>query len=193
MYRIGMYGGVFNPLHLGHVHAIITAANQCEKLYVVMSYSNDLNEINHNERFMWLKNITKDMENVEVFEIFDQSTDKTNCNWDVGVRQVKDYINNKIDVIFAGSDYVGTNIWENAYPESKVVYFDRSEVDISSTEIRNNPFKYYSYLPKIVQKYYVKKVCIIGTESCGKSTLVRNLALRYNTSYVREEGRYICD
>ena len=38
MYKIGMYGGVFNPLHLGHVNAIIEAANQCEKLYVVMSY-----------------------------------------------------------------------------------------------------------------------------------------------------------
>jgi HTH-type transcriptional repressor of NAD biosynthesis genes len=59
--------------------------------------------------------------------------------------------------------------------------------------IRENPYKYYDYLPKIVRQYYIKKVCVIGTESCGKSTLVRNLALRYNTTYVREEGRYVCD
>ena len=71
MYKIGMYGGCFNPLHLGHVNAIITAANQCEKLYVVISNSNDPNEINHKERLMWLKTVTHDMENVEVFEIFD--------------------------------------------------------------------------------------------------------------------------
>ena len=59
--------------------------------------------------------------------------------------------------------------------------------------IRSNPYKYYEYLPKIVQQYYVKKVCVVGTESCGKSTLVRNLAMYFNTTHVEEAGRYICD
>ena len=69
----------------------------------------------------------------------------------------------------------------------------REEINISSTEIRKNPYKYYDFLPKIVQRYYVKKVCVIGTESCGKSTLVRNLAKYFNTTYVEEAGRFICD
>lgn len=193
MYKIGMYGGCFNPLHLGHVNAIITAANQCEKLYVVMSNSKDPNEIDHKERLMWLKTVTHEMENVEVFEIFDNNDTKYIYDWESGIKQVKKHIKKKIDVIFAGSDYIGTNTWENAYPESKVIYLDRSEINVSSSEIRNNPFKYYSYLPKIVQKHFIKKVCVVGTESCGKSTLVRNLATKYNTSYVREEGRYVCD
>ncbi|WP_376785767.1 adenylyltransferase/cytidyltransferase family protein [Ruminiclostridium cellobioparum] len=29
-FKCGMYGGSFNPLHLGHVRCIIEAANQCE-------------------------------------------------------------------------------------------------------------------------------------------------------------------
>ena len=191
MYKVGMYGGSFNPLHLGHVNAIIEAANQCEELYVVLSNTKDPNEINHKERLMWLKTVTHDMENVHVFEIFDENTDKFIYDWDTGVKQVKDYINKPIDVIFAGSDYKGKNIWEKEYPESKVIYIERNE--ISSTLIRNNPYKYYEYLPNIVKRYYVKKVCVIGTESCGKTTLVKNLASFFNTSYVYEAGRYVCD
>ena len=193
MYEVGMYGGCFNPLHLGHVNAIIEASNQCKKLYVVLSVSKDPIEIDHRERLMWLKNITSDMSNVEVFEIFDNNTNKKIYDWEDGIKQVKKHIKKKIDVIFAGSDYLGTNTWESAYPESKIIYLNRSNVNISSTQIRNNPYKYYEYLPKIVQKYYVKKVCVLGTESCGKSTLIRNLSKKYNTSYVEEAGRYVCD
>ena len=113
MYKIGMYGGCFNPLHLGHVNAIIEAANQCEKLYVVMSNSKDPNEIFHKERLKWLKNVTSEMENVEVFEIFDGNDTKDIYDWDNGIKQVKEHIKNKIDVIFAGSDYLGSNVWES--------------------------------------------------------------------------------
>lgn len=193
MYKIGMYGGSFNPLHLGHVNDIIKAANQCEKLYVVLSNTNDPNEINHKERLMWLKNITEDMENVEVFEIFDKNTSKDTYNWNLGAQDIKNYINKPIDVVFSGDDYQDRNIWETLYPESKVIYFPREEINISSTQIRENPFKYYDYLPKIVQRYYIKKVCIVGTESCGKSTLGRNLSKYFNTTFVEEAGRFICD
>lgn len=192
MYKIGMYGGSFNPLHLGHVNDIIEAANQCEKLYVVLSNTNDPKEIDHKERLMWLKNITSDMENVEVFEIFDKNTSKDTYDWNLGAQDIKKYINAPIDVVFSGDDYKGRNIWETLYPESEIVYFPREEINISSTQIREDPFKYYDYLPKIVQRHYIKKVCVIGTESCGKSTLVRNLAKYFNTTYVEEAGRLVC-
>lgn len=192
-YKVGMYGGTFNPLHLGHVNDIIMAANQCEKLYVVLSNTNNPNEIDHRERFMWLKNVTAHIENVEVFEIFDKNKSKATYDWHTGVDDIKRYIGKKIDVVFSGDDYKGKNIWEKLYHDSEIVYFSRNEYPISSTEIRNNPFKYYDYLPKVVQKHYVKKVCIIGTESTGKTTLTRNLAKYFNTTHVEEAGRYICD
>ena len=193
MFKIGMYGGSFNPLHLGHVNDIIMAANQCEELFVVLSVTNDKKEIDHKERFMWLKNVTRDMDNVNVIEIFDTNDSKDSYDWDSGAKDVKKKIGRFIDVVFAGDDYKGKNIWERLYPESEIVYFPRDVINISSTKIRSNPYKYYEYLPKIVQKYYVKKICIVGTESCGKSTLVRNLAKYFNTTHVEEAGRYICD
>lgn len=192
-YKIGMYGGSFNPLHLGHVNNIIVAASQCERLYVVLSITNDNKEIDHRERFMWLKNITFDMPNVEVFEIYDTNNSKEKYDWQKGANDIKQHIGEKIDVVFSGDDYKGKNIWETLYPESEIVYIPRSNIDISSTKIRSNPYKYFEYLPNCVRKYYTKKVCIVGTESCGKTTLVRNLAKYFNTTHVEEAGRYICD
>ena len=77
-YNIGMYGGSFNPLHLGHINNIITASNMCEKLYVVLSVTNDKNEIDYRERPMWRKNVTKDNDNVEVFFICDTNENEKN-------------------------------------------------------------------------------------------------------------------
>ena len=192
MYKVGMYGGCFNPLHLGHVNDIIMASNMCEKLYVILSYSNNPNEIPHQEIFMCLKNITADLSNIQVLELFDDSYNKENYDWVKGAINIKNLIGKKIDVVFSGDDYQGKNIWERLYPESIVHYFSREEINISSTQIRENPLYYYDYLPSCVRPYYNKKVVIVGTESCGKSTLVQNLAKAYNTSYVTEQGRDVC-
>ena len=126
----------------------------------------------------------------EVIEV--DSKDKNETNWQDGKNQVLSNTG-KLDVVFAGDDYKGKNIWENLYKESEIYYFKRNEIEISSTLIRQNPYKYFEYLPRCVRKDYIKKVCIIGTESCGKSTLVRNLAKYFNTSYVEEAGRYVCE
>lgn len=191
--KIGMYGGSFNPLHLGHVNDIIEASNVCDKLYVVLSYSPNRKEIPHQERFKWLKQITCDMPNVEIIKIEDQDDSKDNYSWQEGANQIKAIIGKPITTVFCGDDYKGTNRFESLYPESEVHYFDRSIIDVSSTQIRSDPLKYFEYLPKVVQPYFVKKVVVLGTESCGKSTLVRNLAKCYNTEYVKEYGRDVCE
>ena len=78
-------------------------------------------------------------------------------------------------------------------PESEVVYFERSEVPISSTQIRFDPYKQWQYLPPVCREYYAKRVLVVGSESTGKSTLVLNLAIAYNTNYVVEVGRETCE
>ena len=193
MYKVGMYGGSFNPPHLGHVNNIMEASCLCEKLYVVLGFSKKRDKIDHRERFKWLKQIVKDLPNTHVLELEDSDISKETYNWEKGRDDIVAKIEEEIDIVFCGDDYKGTNLFESLYPSAKVHYFSRDIVNISSTEIRDNPYKYYEYLPKVVRPYYTKKVVIMGTESCGKSTLVNSLAKIYNTTFVEELGREVCE
>ncbi|MEK6970395.1 MAG: AAA family ATPase [archaeon] len=69
----------------------------------------------------------------------------------------------------------------------------RKLVPISGTAMRKNPMKHWKYLPKVVRNYYVKRICIVGPESVGKSTLTEELAKHYNTVYVEEYGRTLLE
>ena len=37
-YDVGMFGGSFDPLHIGHIHDIIRASSLCKELYVMISW-----------------------------------------------------------------------------------------------------------------------------------------------------------
>lgn len=196
-YKVGMYGGSFDPLHVGHLRVMIQAASECEELYIVISCSANRDNVPREYRYRWIKNSLKHLPGVHIFFLEDTASSKEEYDkddyWEKGAAFVKEKIGKKIDVIYCGSDYKGTNRYERLYPESEVVYVDRTDVEISSTKIRSNPFAYWDYIPDIAKPYYTKKVLLIGGESTGKSTLTQSLALAFNTNYVEEMGREVCE
>lgn len=197
-YKVGMYGGSFDPLHIGHIHDIIRAAAMCEELYVMISWCEGRESTSKELRYRWILNSTKHLPNVKIILIEDKAVSKEEYNtdyyWEKGAQDIKNAIGKPIDAVFCGSDYYGTNRFESLYcPESIVYYFDREEVPISSTDIRTWALGNWDYIPDVCKDYYTRKVLIIGGESTGKSTLVQNLALAYNTNFVSEVGRYTCE
>lgn len=197
-YKVGMFGGSFDPLHIGHIHDIIRAAAMCEELYVMISWCEGRESTSKELRYRWILNSTKHLPNIKIILIEDKATSKEEYNtdyyWEKGANDIKETIGKPIDIVFCGSDYYGTNRFESLYcPESVVHYFDRKEVPISSTDIRTWAMKNWDYIPKICKDFYAKKVLIVGGESTGKSTLVQNLALAYNTNFVSEVGRDTCE
>jgi len=196
-YKVGMYGGSFDPLHIGHISDIIKAASMCEELYVMISWCEGRESTSKELRYRWILNSTRHLPNVKIILIEDEAVSKevynTDFYWEKGADDIKATIGKPIDVVFCGSDYFGTGRFESLYTESDVVYFDREEVPISSTNIRDIAAKYWDYIPAVCKDYYARKVLIVGGESTGKTTLVQNLALAYNTNFVSEVGRDTCD
>jgi len=193
-YQVGMYGGAFNPLHLGHVDCILRAASQCEQLFVVISYRKAGKDIDVRIKYRWIYQLTKHIGNVKIILLEDtliNKSDYTKEYWEKDCEIIKNKIGRKIDVVFCGSDYDENSFWNVCYPESKFIIFERSKYN--STAIRADVYGHWDWLPMSVRPYYVKKVLLIGCESCGKSTLTINLAAHYNTNYLEEVGRELSE
>lgn len=197
-YKVGMFGGSFDPLHVGHIHDIIKAASVCEELYIMISWCTGRESISKELRYRWILNSTKHLLNVKIILLEDKAVSKEEYNtdfyWEQGADDIKRLIGKPIDAVFCGDDYLGTNRFESLYcPESEVVYYKREEVPVSSTEIRKWAVNHWDYIPEVCRPYYTSKVLIVGGESTGKSTLAQNLALAYNTNFVAEVGRDTCE
>lgn len=188
-FKCGMYGGSFNPLHLGHVNDMLAAANQCERLIVVLCTNRG--EADPRIRYRWIYDTIKNYPNVSIFILDENHEDKhqvTKQEWLDGAEKVKQFAGEPIDVIFYGDDYDDTNsMWRECYPNAKSVIFPRNE--INSTDIRSNPLKYWDWMPQYVRWRFAKRVLVLGPESTGKTVMVKSLAKQFNTNYIEEAGR----
>ena len=99
-YKVGMYGGSFDPLHLGHISDIIKAAAVCEELYVMISWCEGRESTSKELRYRWILNCTKHLSNVRIILVEDQAVSKevynTDYYWEKGARDIKNAIGKKL-------------------------------------------------------------------------------------------------
>ncbi|HEX6891906.1 MAG TPA: AAA family ATPase [Chryseolinea sp.] len=185
----GLVIGKFLPVHKGHISLINFAASQCDELIVSMSYT-DVDPIPADLRFSWINEIFKDHPTIKPAMIKDDFDNdqlplpERTRKWSEVIRRIYP----PIDVLISSEAY-GDPFAVNL--GIKHISFDpgRKNHPVSATMIRKNPFVYWEYLPEVVRPYFVKKVCLYGPESTGKSTLAIRLANRYQTEYVPEVAR----
>ncbi len=187
----GLVIGKFMPLHHGHIALIEFAAAHCDELIVSMSY-NSTDVISGELRLSWIKETFKDQSNIQVFSIvddFDREDLPLAERTQIWAERMK-HVYPPIDIIFSSEEY-GIPFAKNLRAEPKSFDPERKLFPVSATKIRENPFAYWKYIPKIVRPFYVKKICFYGPESTGKSVMAKQLANYYQTESVPEVAREI--
>jgi HTH-type transcriptional repressor of NAD biosynthesis genes len=193
----GWLVGKFAPATTGHIYFISMAATLVKKLTVVMSYRDGLFEedyLSWKKRLLYLKTVFKDIPHIEVKSIDETEVPVYPNGWSAWADLMHEVIPKDAKYVFS-SEPSYTEGFNKYFPDCEhvVVDTDRNFENISATMVRNDPMKYWSYLPTIVRVELVKRVVVIGTESCGKSTLVKYLAKLFQSSWVEEYGRTFCE
>ena len=193
--KTGLVVGKFMPLHVGHIGLVEFAAARCDKLYVAVC-TRDFEPIPGTARYAWALETFMSLKNVEVMHIEAPLPDAPYPSESVS-RAWAEYFKllnsngriDKINTVFSSEDY---GVFFAKHLEAEHVMYDNQRVErkISATMIREKPISNWDSIAPCARSYFSKKICIYGSESTGKSTLVKNLASEYATSFVHETA---CD
>ncbi|GAB4025756.1 pantoate--beta-alanine ligase [Spirosoma koreense] len=185
----GLVFGKFMPVHQGHLALIEFARKQCDHLIVSMTV-NPEDVIAPELRFSWLTELLSTYPTIEVVAESNDFHDPTLPLWEA-TKLWAAFIRRRfpsVTVFFSSEAYAVPLAHHSGL---RHVAFDppRQQIPISATLIRQQPARYWDYIPAIIQPYFVKKLCLYGPESVGKSTLARQLAVAFQTVFVPEMAR----
>ncbi|GAA2392860.1 AAA family ATPase [Dactylosporangium salmoneum] len=167
--------GRFLPVHDGHRYLIEYALAHTPDVFVFVRVSGD-DPIPWEVRRDWLAEL---FPGVTVTAVEDEGEQE---RW---TRAVLDVV--RPDYVFAGEGYdptLGRRLGAQVIPVS------RDAVPVSGTHVRADPWACERYLPPAVRAFYARRVCLIGPESTGKTTIAKWLAEHYGTVWVPERMRY---
>jgi HTH-type transcriptional repressor of NAD biosynthesis genes len=185
----GLVIGKFMPPHLGHLRLIDFAAQHSDQLLVAVC-SRPKEPISGSLRFRWMKGILGSYKNIKAVQIeadLPQDKEPSRAASKIWSRYLLKRFG-RINTIFSSEAY-GDYLAEYMQADHQLYDIKRKKEKISATQIRKDPLKYWNYIPQIVRPYFVKKICLYGPESTGKSRLARELADYYQTLWVPEFAR----
>ncbi len=179
--KTGLVVGKFYPPHNGHDFLINKAASRVENLDVIVIAKPD--EIIPGElRAKW---VAENHPNANVILRPDTIVSEDSERW---ADQTVSWLGYAPDIVFSSEDY-GDKYAHFMGSKHFSVDRGRTTLPISGTAVRQSPLENLHLLEPNVRAHFVKRVCVLGAESTGTTTLSRALAKHYNTLWVPEYGR----
>jgi HTH-type transcriptional repressor of NAD biosynthesis genes len=180
-HTLGLAIGKFLPPHLGHKFLIDTAtAHSRHTIVIVCAKPSD--PIPGELRAAWLQEIHPAAE----IRVIDDRYDENDSQ--VWAENTIRWLGRAPDAVFTSEDYGHRYA---ALMGSRHIQVDRprTKVPISATAIRNDPYSHWNFLEPPVRAWFTRRICVLGAESTGTTTLARDLASALNTNWVEEYGR----
>ncbi|MDP6708296.1 MAG: AAA family ATPase, partial [Alphaproteobacteria bacterium] len=189
--RRGLILGKFMPPHTGHQHLIDFARSYADRVTVlVCSLADD--PIPGALRHRWVQELHPDCRVVHVTDVVPQAPEEDPAFWPIWRELIHRHEPRGVDLVFTSEAY-GWRLASELGAAHVPVDPARRVNPISAEAIRADPFGNWRFLPPPVRPYYVKRVCLFGPESSGKSTIARLLAERLDTVHAPEFARDYLD
>lgn len=180
-FRSGVAVGKFLPPHAGHSFLIDRALRDAARVTVIVC-EKPSDPIPGQLRGDWLR----ELHPAATVLVIDDRYDTTDSR--IWAENTIRWLGGPPDAVFTSEDYGDAYAGHMGSVHVKVDQA-RTAVPCSGTAIRADPSAHWQYLSPPVRGWYAKRVCVLGAESTGTTTLAESLAESLGTTWVAEYGR----
>jgi NadR type nicotinamide-nucleotide adenylyltransferase len=182
----GLIIGKFMPVHRGHQYLIDFARQRVDQLTIII-FTKPNEPVAGELRVGWIKRLFADVEIIHIAE--EHRIDFADPTaWDLWISAIRKVYPSGPDFVFSSEDY-GGELARRLGAENILVDRKRKQVPVSASLIRENPAAHWEFMPSIARPHFVRRVCLVGAESTGKTTLAQSLAEHFETAWVPEFAR----
>ena len=140
------------PLHKGHIYLLETAMDECEDLTILVC-TQSYDPIPGDLRYEWVKQMFPQAHVVHHPEPLPRDRSLPNF-WELWEASIRKYCPGETyDVVFSSEAY-GDRLAQELGTIHRPVDLEHKTVPVSGTDIRENPKKYWDFIPEVVQDYY---------------------------------------
>ncbi len=199
-FKAGLVVGKFSPLHLGHELLIRRAMDACDATFIISYSLPELPGCEAHMRERWLRARFPDAVVLVVDADLPHNDDGELIHRRFCASLCLDRLGTTVEAVFTSEDYgdgfaveLGRCFSARTGRQLTVQHVNvdqaRRIVPVSGTTVRGDPHAHRRFLSDVVYASFVQKVCFLGGESSGKTTLAAALAERLATAWVPEYGR----
>ncbi|MDM8553444.1 AAA family ATPase [Desulfococcaceae bacterium HSG7] len=186
--QIGLTLGKYAPFHKGHQYVIETALREMDKVIVIIYDAPETTTVPLNIRADQIRKLYPQVTVTEAWDGPSEVGDSPEIR-----KKHEDYIIHNLNIkhvdAFYSSEFYGLHVSQALRAENRIVDKERIAYNISSTLIRQNPYKYRKYLDPLVYSDLIINAVFLGAPSTGKTTITELMARKFNTQQMPEYGR----